>query len=656
MNIRDFTFGEISDETCAILAEEASDIGDALPPQRAVDLAACRLLLQQSDGGHDPATVEPYLAEHGEQHAVRLGEEGLTVLRTLAGAGAETYRAALARALATIAKPVAGGGARERALAYVTESLTILRPLAEQSEDHLADLRGALMTAALLLTNGHREHEAAAAAEEAVSVAMRLAESDPATHLDGLASALGIFAGVCGDQRAEAAARSAVRVSTDLTNADMTRLPGHAMMLGELSNQLSVAGKGPEAIDYAEGSVDCRRILDKAHPGQYRELLAVGLQNLGARHTSHGDPQAADAAFEEAIGIWRELPAPDGLASLSLVLGNHAANLLRLDRPADALRVVDEAVDLRRRLLANDPEPHRGPLLTLLSIRSAALQQTGDEEQAMAAAEESVAIAGTLTARAPAAYLPHLAIARHTLARCLIWADRWEEAARELSAAADVYNGYASVNSVAHLRRHIDVLALQAELMDLQGRRAEAVARLRLSLILQEQLSDPGRGDRLETASTCNRLAKLESHDNQTGAFGYAARAAEAARSLLPGPDAEKELVTALCMMSCCEPANPVQSVEEALAACHADTPAAVRALAQRTGARVLAEAAGHGTPSHSWRTWRHRHRRPTSRCSRRSTPNSANPRPRWRRPRRRSGRKPPATASHGRPPRRCRR
>ena len=77
MNIRDFTFGEISDETCAILAEEASDIGDALPPQRAVDLAACRLLLQQSDGGHDPATVEPYLAEHGEQHAVRLGEEGL---------------------------------------------------------------------------------------------------------------------------------------------------------------------------------------------------------------------------------------------------------------------------------------------------------------------------------------------------------------------------------------------------------------------------------------------------------------------------------------------------------------------------------------------------------------------------------------------------
>ena len=436
---------------------------------------------------------------------------------------------------------MAGGGARERALAYVTESLTILRPLAEQSEDHLADLRGALMTAALLLTNGHREHEAAAAAEEAVSVAMRLAESDPATHLDGLASALGIFAGVCGDQRAEAAARSAVRVSTDLTNADMTRLPGHAMMLGELSNQLSVAGKGPEAIDYAEGSVDCRRILDKAHPGQYRELLAVGLQNLGARHTSHGDPQAADAAFEEAIGIWRELPAPDGLASLSLVLGNHAANLLRLDRPADALRVVDEAVDLRRRLLANDPEPHRGPLLTLLSIRSAALQQTGDEEQAMAAAEESVAIAGTLTARAPAAYLPHLAIARHTLARCLIWADRWEEAARELSAAADVYNGYASVNSVAHLRRHIDVLALQAELMDLQGRRAEAVARLRLSLILQEQLSDPGRGDRLETASTCNRLAKLESHDNQTGAFGYAARAAEAARSLLPGPDAEKE-------------------------------------------------------------------------------------------------------------------
>ena len=80
-------------------------------------------------------------------------------------------------------------GRREQALTAAQEAVTIRRRLAETAPDaYLPDLADSLNNLANFLADAGRREEALASAQEAITICRRLAETAPTTYLPDLAT------------------------------------------------------------------------------------------------------------------------------------------------------------------------------------------------------------------------------------------------------------------------------------------------------------------------------------------------------------------------------------------------------------------------------------------------------------------------------------
>ena len=156
-------------------------------------------------------------------------------------------------------------------------------------------------------------------------------------------------------------------------------------------------------------------------PGRSSSLLpadsgpavrAYWLSSLGVRLSAVGRPADALPVSEEAVNMYRELAAasPDryrpDLASSLTNLGNRFSEL---GRPADALPVTEEAVTMYRELAAASPDRYRPDLARSLTNLGIGLSALGRPADALPVTEEAVAIYRELAAASPDRYRPDLA-------------------------------------------------------------------------------------------------------------------------------------------------------------------------------------------------------------------------------------------------------
>ncbi|MDP9794214.1 tetratricopeptide (TPR) repeat protein [Catenuloplanes nepalensis] len=114
----------------------------------------------------------------------------------------------------------------------------------------------------------------------------------------------------------------------------------------------------PDAPVSAVSLVDRYRVLAAGDPA-YRPDLA-GLLTTASRHLgSVGRETEALPPAEESVALHRELGDEPGLAT---ALDNLAFRLTRSRRPAEASTALVEAVEIRRRLVAADPDRYRAAL------------------------------------------------------------------------------------------------------------------------------------------------------------------------------------------------------------------------------------------------------------------------------------------------------
>ena len=157
-------------------------------------------------------------------------------------------------------------------------------------------------------------------------------------------------------------------------------------------------------------------------------------------------------------------------------LSNLSVTLSEVGRREEALAAAEEAVAIRRRLAEQNPQAYEPYLAMSLNNLARSLAEMGRREEALSAAEEAVAIRRRLAKQNPQAYEPDLALSLTALAAVLSYMGRREEALAAAEKAAGLYRRLAEQNPQAYepdLALSLNNLA--AMLSDL-GRRKEALA------------------------------------------------------------------------------------------------------------------------------------------------------------------------------------
>ena len=135
-----------------------------------------------------------------------------------------------------------------------------------------------------------------------------------------------------------------------------------------------------QAVEYGELAVEISRLA----PGEdlfRRRLQGYAEAHLGNARRVHGNLREADEIFARARSLWQAgAPGDPGLLNEALVLSLEASLRLDQHRPAEASKLIDQALAVDR----------GSETRTLLIKRGRALEQLGDYDSAIAALRQAV--------------------------------------------------------------------------------------------------------------------------------------------------------------------------------------------------------------------------------------------------------------------------
>ena len=213
---------------------------------------------------------------------------------------------------------------------------------------------------------------------------------------------------------------------------------------------------------------------------RFTDILPVGLRPLAAAVTA----LAVDGLRGRAEGD------PAVTAELARALSNLGNRLGDVGRRAEALAAAEEAVAIRRQLAEDSPAAHLSDLAALLTNLGLSLAQAGRRAEALAAVEEAVAIRRQLAEDSPAAHLPDLALSLNNLGVRLAEAGRQAEALAAADEAVAIYRQLAEASSAAHLPNLAASLSNLGSRLGDAGRRAEALAAADEAVAIRRQLAE----------------------------------------------------------------------------------------------------------------------------------------------------------------------
>ncbi|KAJ7611180.1 hypothetical protein FB45DRAFT_941228 [Roridomyces roridus] len=297
------------------------------------------------------------------EEALRVNAQAVELIRGLLSSSndllstsdATNLRMVLVKTLRNMGLALAQAGVHEDSIKLYREAADVARTLPPSTDELSAALRG--MAKALRALG--RLEEADKADQKAIRVWRNLAAKEPSDPdaLEHLAGALNDWGVALGQEhRAKDAippAEEAVQLFRQLaeTSPSPETVDRLAVALNSLGGHLTAVGRFDEALTRGQEVLDLRR--SAGAPAQ----LASALHNISSLYWDVGRNGNALQAIQEAVDVRRELVTTDPTMTPSLAssLDVLAINLSEMPgRVDDALRVYDEAVQLRRQEAARD--------------------------------------------------------------------------------------------------------------------------------------------------------------------------------------------------------------------------------------------------------------------------------------------------------------
>jgi tetratricopeptide (TPR) repeat protein len=246
------------------------------------------------------------------------------------------------------------------------------------------------------------------------------------------------------------------------------------------------------AAELAQRLTDRYRERAGTDPEAFLPDLARALNNLAVDLGALGRREDGLAAIEEAVTIRRGLVAtrPQAfLPELAMSLDNLAIRLGELGRRDEALAPAQEAVTTYRQLAATRPDAYLPGLARAANNLAVRLGELGRRDEALAAAEEAVTAHRRLAATRPDAYLPELAMSLDNRAIRLGELGRRDEGLAAAEEAVTTYRRLAATRPDAYLPGLARALNnLSVDLGEL-GRLADSVAAIGEAVTIRRRLA-----------------------------------------------------------------------------------------------------------------------------------------------------------------------
>jgi hypothetical protein len=366
-----------------------------------IDRAIGQLWKEQSDGGLHPERAAPYIRRHGADHLARLGDEGMTLLDSLATTNPASYRPLLAHAHAAYSRHEFG------------------RKSYPQNE----------LSAAYAV--------AIAASEQAVDIYRGLYQSEPDTYRAEYADSLEFLTHLrrhVGEQGLQFASADAainaleevVGLYRALAASDADRRDDLSDALENLAGELNSAGRTDEALKALQEALAIDATL-----GEGRERTIAHRLNQQVRMLeSKKRRKAALGPARQAVQLWRKLYDADpqwtetqfvsSLQDLSILL-------LKLGRAKAALAPIEEAIEIQKRMVAERSKDFGNFVPILLEHKTKVLQELQRWEQALATAADELA-----RLRSANNDSPFILDALQRYRKILAKLERWDEVASTL--------------------------------------------------------------------------------------------------------------------------------------------------------------------------------------------------------------------------------
>ena len=215
--------------------------------------------------------------------------------------------------------------------------------------------------------------------------------------------------------------------------------------MNNLAVRLGEAGRRAEGLAAAQEAVDLYRELVGLNRDAYLPDLATSVNNLAVRPRRGGPPRRGPGrrpgSRRPVPGAGRGSTATPTCPTSPTSVNNLAVRLGEAGRRAEGLTAAQEAVDLRRELVALNRDAYLPDLAISVNNLAIRLGEAGRRAEGLAAAQEAVDLYRELVALNRDAYLPDLAMSVNNLAIRLGEAGRRAEALAAAQEAVDLLPG-----------------------------------------------------------------------------------------------------------------------------------------------------------------------------------------------------------------------
>lgn len=347
--------------------------------------------------------------------ALRSLEDALQVYRNLERITPGTHSAELALTLSSMGTVLSAERRFAEACEALTEAKAIHEELAGGNGEQFRSARASTLSRLGKCLRDERQFEDASEVfQKAVSICRELTREDEGSS--ELAHALTEFAILLRDMRMFREAHDAIdeaiaiyrRIGAMHLDWHGERLANFTMALDARGTILRGEGKYVGACEALEEATSVYRRLADRQPDRWVEDLAITLNNLGNVLSQRGRFSEALGAFEEALQIQRSLAKNSPTRyrpNVALILMNMSNALFQDGKPRESIAGMVEAAGIYSELATTAPEVYRNPLVAALGNQAAASWKLGDEDSALAAAQESLRIAEASTEDSRAVFL-----------------------------------------------------------------------------------------------------------------------------------------------------------------------------------------------------------------------------------------------------------
>ncbi|CAM5281419.1 hypothetical protein KAURM247S_04432 [Kitasatospora aureofaciens] len=395
------------------------------------------------------------LSDAGEwADALKVTKEAVEIYQRLAAENPAAYTPDLADALANLGARMSHTGQLRDARDVTEDAVGMWRLLAaENPAAYEPDLARSLNNLGVALSMLGLRRDALKDTRQAVAIYQRMAAENPGAYEPDLASSLNNLgtdlAATGQSSEAFTATTEAVRMWRLLAAQDPAAYePDLANTLNNLGIRLSEAGAVEEALKATREAMKINDRLSELDPEAFKPSRARSLTNLGARLFEAEQHSEALAATQAAVQVYSQLAAANPAAyepNLADALVNLGTQLSHASQHEEGITVTASAVDIYRRLAAANPaayEPDLADALIKLSSQlSTAFPLTGSSPAAAKAlelTERAVEIYRRMAANDPSAYDYDLASALNGLCWHLQRAQRWGDALTAGGQAAEI--------------------------------------------------------------------------------------------------------------------------------------------------------------------------------------------------------------------------